>query len=295
MLEIRNLSKRYGDVVALSDCSFTIEPGRMLGFLGPNGAGKTTTMRAIFGLIKPDTGSVHYQGRPIADRDREGFGYMPEQRGLYPRMRVVDQLVYLGSLHGMDRSAASDAAMSWLERFGLADRANDRLQALSHGNQQRVQLAAALVHDPPVMILDEPFSGLDPMGAATMADVLREEVAGGKSVVFSSHQLDVVEDLVEDVIIIHQGRIVLSGGVRDLKDASPIRRLELEVDGDPGSLLADLTGIHSVQSANGRQIVMLDAATDIRSVLAEAERGGHLRHFIYTTPSLSDLFKEAVA
>ncbi|MPZ54591.1 MAG: ATP-binding cassette domain-containing protein [Acidimicrobiia bacterium] len=295
MLEIRNLSKRYGDVVALDDASFAVEPGRMLGFLGPNGAGKTTAMRAIFGLIRPDEGSVLYNDRPITDDDRARFGYMPEQRGLYPKMKVHDQLVYLGRLHNMSSEDADEAATSWLERFVLADRANDQLQALSHGNQQRVQLAAALVHDPEVLVLDEPFSGLDPMGAATMAEVLREEASRGKGVVFSSHQLDVVEDLVEDVVIVNNGRIALSGSVRGLKDASPIRRLELEVDDDPGSLLADLEGIHSVTSDNGRQVVMIDATTDIRSVLAEAERGGHLRHFIYTTPSLTDLFKEAVA
>ena len=295
MLHIDDLHKSYGEVVALDGCSFVVEPGRMLGFLGPNGAGKTTAMRTVFGLVTPDSGRVTWNGRPIDDDLRATFGYMPEQRGLYPKMKAHDQLVYLGRTHGMTKSEASESALRWLELLGLGDRAADPVENLSHGNQQRVQLAAALVHDPAVLVLDEPFSGLDPIGASTMADVLRQETARGKAVVFSSHQLDVVEDLCEDVAIVNRGRVVLSGAVKALKDASPIRRLELEMDGPADRVLSHLEGIRSADMNDGRHLLMIDADADVRRVLAEAESSGTVRHFIYTTPSLTDLFREAVA
>ena len=164
MLEIEGLKKAYGDIKALDGCSFTVQPGRMLGFLGPNGAGKTTAMRAIFGLLTPDAGSVSWQGKPIGPTDRLRFGYMPETRGLYPKMKAEDQLTYLGTLHGMSATQARDSANQWLARLGLAERRTDRVEKLSHGNQQRVQLAAALVHDPELLVLDEPFPGSTPLG-----------------------------------------------------------------------------------------------------------------------------------
>ena len=295
MLTIDDLHKSYGDVVALDGCSFEVEQGRMLGFLGPNGAGKTTAMRSIFGLITPDSGRVTWNGEPIGDRLRSRFGYMPEQRGLYPKMKAHDQLVYMGRIHGMSTADAAAAATSWLDTLGLGDRADDPVENLSHGNQQRVQLAAALVHDPEVLVLDEPFSGLDPIGAETMADVLRRETRKGRAVVFSSHQLDVVEDLCDDVAIINRGHIVLRGAVKELKDSSPIRRLELEMEGPADRILGQLEGIRSSEMVDGRHVLMIDAESDVRRLLAEAESSGTVRHFIYTTPSLTDLFREAVA
>ena len=294
MLRIDGLYKSYDDVVALAGCSFSVQPGRMLGFLGPNGAGKTTTMRSIFGLVRPESGQVTWNERPVTPEVRARFGYMPEQRGLYPKMKAHDQLAYMGRIHGMEKADAAAAADAWLDALGLTDRSTDAVEALSHGNQQRVQLAAALVHDPDLMVLDEPFSGLDPIGADTMSEVLRSESRKGKSVVFSSHQLDLVEDLCDDVAIIHQGRIVLSGDVKALKDASPIRRLELELDGPGASVLDSLSGVVSRESSNGRHTLIVDVDTDVRRVLAEAEAAGNVRHFIYTTPSLTDLFREAV-
>lgn len=295
MLEIDDLHKRYGEVIALDGCTFEVRPGRMLGFLGPNGAGKTTAMRSVFGLVRPDQGDVRWNGEKVTPEMRTRFGYMPEQRGLYPKMKAHDQLVYMGRIHGMPTSDAATAADRWLEQLGLGDRKDSPTESLSHGNQQRVQLAAALVHDPELMILDEPFSGLDPLGADTMSDVLRAEAAEGRTVVFSSHQLDLVEDLCEDVAIIHQGRIVAAGNVRQLKDAAPIRHLEIEMEGPADAVLSQLEGIRSSAVVDGRHHLMVDAETDVRHVLAEAERGGVVRHFVYTTPSLSDLFREAVA
>jgi len=294
VLSIQDMHKSFGDVVALDGCTFGVERGSMLGFLGPNGAGKTTAMRSIFGLMRPDSGEVTWDGQPIGLDQRRHFGYMPEQRGLYPKMKVHDQLTYLGRLRGMSTKAAVAAADHWLERFGLSDRAADPLEALSHGNQQRVQLAAALIHDPELLVLDEPFSGLDPIASETMSDILREQAASGKAVVFSSHQLDLVEDLCEEVAIINKGVIVVEGTVRDLKDAAPIRHLELEVDGDATALLESLDGIRSIESDGARHHLVIEAGTDVRGLLVRAQDAGRIRHFSYTAPSLSDLFREAV-
>ncbi|HEY7470263.1 MAG TPA: ATP-binding cassette domain-containing protein [Acidimicrobiia bacterium] len=295
MLVLDDLHKRYGDIIALDGCSFTVDRGGMLGFLGPNGAGKTTAMRTIFDLVRPDRGSVSWDGNPIDDVTKRRFGYMPEQRGLYPKMRAHDQLAYLGRLRGMGSAEASASADRWLERFGLAERRQDRVEALSHGNQQRVQLAAALVHDPELLVLDEPFSGLDPIAAETMSEILLEQATAGKAVVFSSHQLDLVEDLCEEVAIINEGRIVVDGNVRELKDAAPIRHLEIELDGDTGGdLFTGLEGVLQVRSDDHRQTAIIDAATDVTSFLASARAAGRVRHFSYTPPSLSDLFREAV-
>lgn len=294
MLSIQGLHKSFGDVTALDGCSLAVGRGRMLGFLGPNGAGKTTAMRCVFGLIRPDLGTVTWDDHSIEHEDLLTFGYMPEERGLYPKMRIHDQLSYMGRLHGMTKSEAGQAADRWLEVFGLADRRTDSVESLSHGNQQRVQLAAALIHNPDLLVLDEPFAGLDPIAVETMSDVLREQAAAGKAVVFSSHQLDLVEDLCEDVVIVNEGRVVVEGTVKELKDAAPIRHLELEVEGDTDGLLSTLEGIHGTKSDGTRHTVIIDSETDVRGFIARAQDAGRLRHFSYTTPSLSDLFREAV-
>jgi ABC-2 type transport system ATP-binding protein len=251
-------------------------------------------MRSIFGLMRPDSGVVTWDGHPIDLELRRRFGYMPEQRGLYPRMKTRDQLAYLGRLRGMTFAAAGASADQWLARFELSDRAADAVEALSHGNQQRVQLAAALVHNPELLVLDEPFSGLDPIASETMADILREQAASGKAVIFSSHQLDLVEDLCEEVAIINKGTIVVEGTVRDLKDAAPIRHLEVEIDGDASNLFESLSGIRSIASDGGRHHLIIEADTDVRGLLSRAQDAGRIQHFSYTAPSLSDLFREAV-
>ncbi len=294
MLRLENLHKNFGNIRALDGCTFEVERGQMLGFLGPNGSGKTTAMRSVFGLVRPESGSVTWDGVPIGMEQRLRFGYMPEQRGLYPKMKAVDHLVYLCRIHGMAQSDAVSSADLWLERFGLLERRNDRVESLSHGNQQRVQLAAALVHNPDLLLLDEPFSGLDPMGVDTMSGVLIEQAAEGKAVVFSSHQLDLVEDLCEEVAIINQGRIVVEGNVRTLKDASPIRHLELDIDGDIEALIESLPDVLQVQSSGGFHSLTIGAETDIREFVGRAQAAGRLRHFAYKPPSLTDLFREAV-
>ena len=218
VLEVIDLSRRYGDVVALDGLSFTVEPGQLFGFVGPNGAGKTTTMRIILGVLEPDGGEVRWRGRPVDLETRARFGYMPEERGLYPKMRVRDQLAYFASLHGLARAEAAAAADRWLERLGLADRAGDRVESLSLGNQQRVQLGVALVHGPELLVLDEPFSGLDPVGVDVLSGVLQRPADEGVPVVFSSHQLELVERLCESVAIVKDGRLVASGRVEELRE-----------------------------------------------------------------------------
>ena len=211
MLEFDGAVKRFDSLTALDGCTFQARPGRLTGFLGPNGAGKTTAMRAVFGLLRLDAGQVRWRGSPIVEADRARFGYMPEERGLYPRMRVREQLVYLGRLCGRTSLQVGRVTDAWLERLGVAGRANARVDELSHGNQQRVQLVAALVNEPDLLVLDEPFAGLDPIAMTAMAGLLQELAATGVTVLFSSHQLDLVEDLCEDVVIIDHGRVVLAG------------------------------------------------------------------------------------
>ena len=291
MLQVENLHKRYGNITALDGCTFSVAKGRMLGFLGPNGAGKTTTMRAIFDLIHTEQGTITWDGKPIGPTERLRFGYMPETRGLYPKMRVAEQLSYFGRLHEMEKHSADEAAARLLERLGLTDRARTQTEKLSHGNQQRVQLAAALINEPDLLVLDEPFSGLDPIGVATMAEVLKERAAAGAAVVFSSHQLDLVEDLCEDVVIIHQGRVVESGVVNELKDASPIRHLEIELAEGSLSLPAELEQ-YVTEREGSRVSLKLPSDLDVRPLMSSTLEA--VRRFVYTTPSLSELFLEAI-
>src|ERR671910_191402 len=251
MLSVVDIRKRFGPVEALAGCSFRVERGCMLGFLGPNGAGKTTAMRAVFGLVELDAGELLWEGRPIGLAERLRFGYMPEERGLYPRMPVGEQISYFGRLHGLDARAARTAATEWLERLGLGDRAGAKVEELSHGNQQRAQLAAALVHTPELLVLDEPFAGLDPVAVRTLAQVLRDEAARGAAVVFSSHQLELVEDICERVAIIDDGRIVANGDLAALRRASQRRRIDLQLEGAPPEWRAEGGGVQLVERPNG--------------------------------------------
>jgi ABC-2 type transport system ATP-binding protein len=294
MLEIRDLAKRYGRVVALDGATFTARPGRLVGFLGPNGAGKTTAMRCIFGLARPDRGETLWNDQRIDRRTRLRFGYMPEQRGLYPRMKVGEQIAYFAQHHGLAPRTANAAARAWLERLGLADRIDSKLEDLSHGNQQRVQLAVALAHEPELLILDEPFSGLDPIGIATMTEVLRDRVAQGVGVVFSSHQLDLVEDICEDVVIISKGRIVADGPIEELKAASGRQHLEVEIDGADGAWLDGRPDVEVLERRGNRARLLVRESTDLGSLLAAAQGAGTVRRFSYEPPALSELFMQVI-
>ena len=291
MLELRDVSKRYGDTAALSVCSFKVRPGRLTGFVGPNGAGKTTAMRAVFGLVVPDSGDVCWRGHPVAGADRRRFGYMPEDRGLYPRMRVAEQLVHLGRLSGLTAAVAVREADRWLDALGLADRKTARLDDLSHGNQQRVQLAAALVHSPELLVLDEPFSGLDPIAMDAMSSLLRDLAYDGTAVLFSSHQLDVVEHLCEDVVVIDRGHVVLAGDLDEIRDASPDRYLDVTAR-DPEWAL-DVDGASVVAHDGDR--VRLRIPRDVDPVAVIAGIGRDVERLTYEPPTLSELFRAAVS
>ena len=295
MLEFDGATKRFGPSAALDGCTFAARPGRLTGFLGPNGAGKTTAMRAVFGLVELDAGVARWQGAPITAAERVRFGYMPEERGLYPRMPVRDQLVYLGLLCGQGSTDVRRNVDAWLERLGLADRASDRVDTLSHGNQQRVQLIAAVVNAPELLVLDEPFSGLDPIAVGAMAELLAELSAAGATVLFSSHQLDLVEDLCEDVVIIDHGRIVSGRRADDLRAAVPQRFVDITYRGVAPDW-SRLVSVEIVEARHGQ------CASPGRSRHRPCRGGGRGRTTAptwsrsrYQPPTLSELFRQAVA
>ena len=294
MLDFDGATKRFGAVTALDRCTFAARPSRLTGFLGPNGAGKTTAMRAVFGLVELDAGAIRWRGAPVPAAERARFGYMPEERGLYPRMRVRDQLVYLGELCGRGTKDVARSVDAWLDRLGLAGRAADRLDALSHGNQQRIQLIAALVNEPDLLVLDEPFSGLDPIGMGAMSELLRGVAAGGATVMFSSHQLDLVEDLCQDVVIIEHGRIVLAGELAELRAKVPQRFVDIRYRG-PVPDWSRLASVTVIQARDGRARLRVDRATDLAAVVTAARDLPDLISFAYQPPTLSDLFRQAVA
>jgi ABC-2 type transport system ATP-binding protein len=295
LLELEALSRRYGTLVALDNLSFSVPAGQVAGFLGPNGAGKTTTMRAIFGLTDLDAGKVRWNGAPVGQAERRRFGYMPEERGLYPGMMVGEQLEYLGRLHGMSATDARAATKLWLERLGVADRTDSKVEALSHGNQQRVQLAAALVHGPELLVLDEPLAGLDPSGIDAIGSVLVEEARAGCCVLFSSHQLDQVEDLCESVTIIDHGRLVVTGRVDDLATSGP-RRLVVRVEGDRDASWAHgMAGVTISEVDGGEARLVLDEEVDSEAVLRAAMAAGRVTEFVFERRRLSEVFREALA
>ena len=293
MLELCTLNKRFGTLSALDDCTLTARPGRLTGFLGPNGAGKTTAMRAVFGLVALDSGQVLWRGAPVGPAERARFGYMPEERGLYPRMRVRDQLVYLGRLSCSSRSRVAGTVDTWLERLGLAERGKDRVDALSHGNQQRAQLIAALVNEPELLVLDEPFAGLDPLAMATMSGLLHELAETGVTILFSSHQLDLVEDICEDVVIIDHGRVVQSGDLAELRAAIPDRFVDVRFRGraPDWSSLADADVL---ASGDGHTRLRTKRDTDLAELMSNVTRRTEVVSFSYQPPTLSELFREAV-
>jgi ABC-2 type transport system ATP-binding protein len=294
-LVLHGLTRRYGSVVALNDLSFSVSSGQVTGFLGPNGAGKTTTMRAVFGLTGLDAGSVRWNGAAVGQAERRRFGYMPEERGLYPGMLVGEQVEYLGRLHGMSPAAAAAAATGWLERLGIADRARSKVESLSQGNQQRVQLAAALVHGPDLLILDEPLAGLDPVGIDAVGAVLTAQARSGRCVLFSSHQLDLVEDLCESVTIIDHGRVVVSGTVDDLTTRGR-QRLVVRVEGDrDGAWARGLSGVTVSEIDRGAVRLVLDPTADSDMVLKSAMAAGRVTEFTVRRRRLSEVFREAMA
>lgn len=293
VLELDRVSKRFGDLVALDAVGFEVRPGELFGFVGSNGAGKTTAMRIVLGVLEADSGEVRFDGGPVTHETRTRIGYMPEERGLYPKMKVLDQLVYLARLHGMSSDDAQQSAQTWITRLGLGERRDDEVQKLSLGNQQRVQLAAALVHNPAVLVLDEPFSGLDPIAVDVMSQVLREKAASGVPVVFSSHQLDLVERLCDRVGIIRAGRIVACGAVTELTEGAATR-IAVTVPQAPPGWAAGLPGVAVVSHEGDTTVVELAPGTDDQTVLKAALENGPVRGFTRSHASLTELFRNVV-
>ncbi|KZE88381.1 ABC transporter ATP-binding protein [Microbacterium sp. TNHR37B] len=293
MLELTGITKSYGGRRVLDDVGFSVGAGRLTGFVGGNGAGKTTTMRIILGVLARDSGEVTLHGAPVTSADRRRFGYMPEERGLYPKMRVREHIVYLARLHGFSKAEATTRATALLEELGLGERLEDNVETLSLGNQQRAQIAAALVHDPEVLILDEPFSGLDPLAVDVVAEVLHRRAAAGAAVLFSSHQLDVVERLCDDLVIIAGGTIRADGSRDELRAQHAQRRFELVSAGDAG-WLRDEPGVHVIEFDGGYALFDADSDEAAQQVLRRALERGDVASFAPRHPSLAQIFTEVI-
>ncbi len=297
MLEVLDVGKRFGSVVALDGVDLSVRRGQVVGFLGPNGAGKSTTMRAVMGLIAVDRGTLTWDDQPITAETRYRFGYMPAERGMYPKMTVREQLVYFARLAGRTAADAGRSAQAWMERVDIAARADDEVQALSSGNQQRVQLAISLVHEPALLILDEPFSGLDPVAVENMKDILREQTGRGAAVLFSSHQLDLVSDVSRDVVIINAGRVVLEGDVRAIRERAEYRYATI-VFGE-GTAVAGwrptLDGVQVLDRDERSIRLQLPADTEPQAVLAAAAHAGRVVEFSLVPPDLSEVFLAVIS
>ncbi|CAN5140518.1 ATP-binding cassette domain-containing protein [soil metagenome] len=292
MLSLRDVSKSFGTRRVVDDVSFDVGRGRLTGFVGGNGAGKTTTMRMVLGVLKPDSGTITLDGEPVSPTALHGFGYMPEERGLYPKMEIGEQLAYLARLHGIDRATASHRGEDLLERFGLLERRKDRLETLSLGNQQRVQVAAALVHDPDVLIMDEPFSGLDPLAVDEVVAVIAEHAARGVPVLFSSHQLEVVERLCDDLVIIADGKVRAAGEREALREQHSGSRWSLETSGDTG-WVRGMPGI-TVEELAGTTVLFDAEPSAADAVLRSAVERGTVTGFRPVRPTLGEIFRDIV-
>jgi ABC-2 type transport system ATP-binding protein len=296
VLVVDGLRKRFGAVQALDGVGFTVEPGQIFGFLGSNGAGKTTTMRIILGFLRADAGTVTWRGRPAADWPRQTWGYMPEERGLYLRMPVLDQLVFYASLYGVPRRTSREAARAWLSRFRIADYAERKAETLSKGNQQKVQYIATILHEPDVLIMDEPFSGLDPVNAAQLREALLEMRDAGRTIVFSTHQLATAEALCDAVAIIDHGRLVIAGPTREVRRSTghQVVRVATEGPGD-GEWLGGLDGVAVTRRGADFTELRVAAGGNPQDVLRAAVASGRdVLRFEVADPSLEEVFVERV-
>ncbi len=294
MLHIENLTKRYGELVAVDDVSLDVQPGKIVGFVGPNGAGKSTTMRSIFGLVAPDAGSIRWNGETVEQNHMRSFGYMPEQRGLYPKMKIAEQVSFFAELKHVPAKQARMQAEALLTSLDLGDRLDDPLEKLSHGNQQRVQLAVSLVNNPELLVLDEPFNGLDPVAVITLQEVLAEQVSAGAGVLFSSHQLDLVERVCDEIVVIVNGQILARGSVRDVRAAGGDRHVTIEVDRPIMPIIDALDPDTVMTSTTESATVRVSGDEELEAVLAKARQAGPIVRFDYHLPSLEERFASIV-
>lgn len=295
-LIIEHINKSFAQFQAIKDLSMEVREGAIFGFLGANGAGKTTTMRMILDILRPDSGSIAWNGRDVNEIPRKNWGYLPEERGLYPKMRVDEQLLFLARLQGVSKQDAEKSLDEWLERFQITVNRKKKIEELSKGNQQKVQFLAAILHDPTILIMDEPFSGLDPVNASVLKEAFLEMHRRGKTIIFSTHQLEQVEELCQDVVIINKGQSVIQGSVQEVKRRHGRNVARLKLDNDQEALWLD--SLEGVQVTNRRQdyIEMQIQANLNPNVIVEAalQHGGIISRFELTEPSLTDIFIELV-
>jgi ABC-2 type transport system ATP-binding protein len=305
-LALTGIRKAFQKVVAVDDLSFNVPSGSMFGLLGANGAGKTTTLRMILSILRPDAGKISWNGAPIGDVPRHAFGYLPEERGLYPKMKVGDELVFLAGLNDVSASEATKRARASLQRLGLGDSWSRKVEELSKGNQQKVQVLAAILHEPDLMLLDEPFSGLDPINTELLREILAQRQAEGRTIIFSSHRLEQVEAICNHVAIIHKGRLLTTGLISDLRRQSGRRLVEVEFMGDDIGTAPDMSNFLStlaplkvgVQTRrNGAVRLEMGEGTSSSQVLAVAMQHGPspIRRFEVVEPTLQEIFIDAVA
>jgi ABC-2 type transport system ATP-binding protein len=296
IVQLNHVRKVYDSKVAVEDLSFAIEPGTMFGLLGPNGSGKTSSIRMMIGITVPDSGSVSLFDRPFSRSLLSRVGYLPEERGLYKKMNVLDQLVFLGQLHGLTASEASRRAHTWCEKLHIAEAIPKKTEDLSKGMQQKIQFISTLLHDPDLIIMDEPFSGLDPVNAVLLMDTLVELRRQGKAILFSTHRMDQVEKLCDNIALIHRGHLVLSGSMRTIKSGYPRNRVLINFEGDDAFL--NHPSIEHLKRYNGHAEIKLRAsstlADDAQSLLAQAVAQARVHRFEVMEPTLEEIFIEKV-
>ncbi|MEI9979101.1 MAG: ATP-binding cassette domain-containing protein [Edaphobacter sp.] len=293
IVELQHVRKAYDTKIAVADLSFKIEPGSMFGLLGPNGSGKTSSIRMMIGMTVPDSGTVNLFGQPFQRDLLTRVGYLPEERGLYKKMKVIDQLIFLGELHGLDAATAGKRAHAWCERMEISEAIEKKTEELSKGMQQKIQFIAALLHDPDLIIMDEPFSGLDPVNATLLQDTLVQLRDQGRTILFSTHRMDQVEKLCDAIALINRGDLILSGSMREIKSRYPRNRVEVIFDGDARFL--DHPTIASAKNYSGHAEIKLHDNASAQHLLAAAiENGTQINHFEVMEPTLEKIFIEAV-
>jgi len=292
VVELDRISKSYENKIAVKDLSLSIDAGTMFGLLGPNGAGKTSSIRMMVGITMPDSGKVNLLGKPFARESLKHIGYLPEERGLYKKMKVMDQLIFMGELRGLDKAVAGKRAHDWCERLQILDAADKKTEELSKGMQQKIQFISTLLHDPTLVIMDEPFSGLDPVNAVLLQDTLVDLKKEGKAILFSTHRMDQVEKLCDAICLIDRGHAVLSGGMREVKSRYERNRVIIEFQGDAG--FVHHPAVADCKAYSGHVEIQLKPHADAQSLLREAAQNATIYKFELVEPSLEEIFIKTV-